>query len=143
MLLQFEDDEAADGFVHLLEKSDIFQKIMVHFRPQVRGIFKKPTKFCECTSLKGRGFFRGKKWGWWVCSKCGRPTEMWASLNTLYGVLGFNLLPKDANAPEYRGDGNWLPHTADPGRKGNADASNGGDGLPLQGQAGASKPDAG
>jgi hypothetical protein len=115
VLLVFDEDEAADAFVHLIEQDSgpAWKFMREQIKPQVRGIFKKPTKFCECTRLKGRGFFRGKKWGWWVCSQCGRPTWQWASLNTLYGVLGFNLLPKSAKAPEYRGDGDWLPHHPD------------------------------
>lgn len=127
VLLTFERDAEADEFAEMVKHGDVgvyvsrregdphaWQKVFC----KLRGVFKKPTKFCSCTSTRKRGFTRGRKYGWWVCSMCGRPTQGWASLDGLYHVLGFNLLPKDADAPEYRGDGNWVPGEAAAGRIG-------------------------
>jgi hypothetical protein len=126
LLLQFDDDEAADKVVEGIQRTG---GIAVHYDVElfdegnweyqdcdVRGVFKKPTKFCDCLNVKKRGFTRGQKYGWWVCDQCKKPTKGWASLNVLFQALGKNLLPKDDNAPEYRGDGNWIPHQADSGR---------------------------
>lgn len=69
----------------------------------VRGVWKKPTLFCECETFdKKRGFTRGKKYGWWVHTKCGRPSKLWAAGNAWHGALGRNLLPQSELAPEYR-----------------------------------------
>lgn len=127
VLLQFNDDAQADRLIAALqewpEAIDVSGEITATepewYRVvgvQLRGIFKLPTKFCECTNLKRRGFTRGKKYGWWVCDQCRRPTKAWGRLEGIYQFLGFNLLPKDDNAPEYRGDGNWIPHNANSGR---------------------------
>lgn len=127
VLLQFDDDAQADRLVQALqewpEAIDISGQVTAA-EPEwyhivgvkLRGVFKKPTKFCECKSLKNRGFSRGKKYGWWVCSQCKKPTIAWSRLEGIYGFLGFNLLPRSAVAPEYRGDGDWLPVEADKGR---------------------------
>jgi len=108
LLLQFDDDEAADAVVATIQSGG---GVAIGHDVQgdciVRAVFKKPTKFCECTNLKKRGFTRGQKYGWWVCDQCKRPTQGWARLELAYQVFGKNLLPPSEDAPEYRGDGNW------------------------------------
>jgi hypothetical protein len=77
----------------------------VYVKP--RGVYRKPTKFCDASDgHRGghktyQGWSRGKKWGWMVCAKCGKPTEAWASGKYWFSALGRNLLPfsKLANEP--------------------------------------------
>lgn len=40
----------------------------------VRGLFAKPTTFCECPN-PGDKSNRGKKYGWWVHVSCGKPKK--------------------------------------------------------------------
>lgn len=69
----------------------------------VRGVWKKPTIFCDCESTKRvDGFTRGRKYGWWVHAKCGKPSKLWAKGDAWHGALGRNLLPQSELAPEYR-----------------------------------------
>ena len=53
------------------------------------GVFKKPTLYCNPSDGH-----RGKKYGWWVCGICGKPTERWANGDLWPYSMGFNLLPK-------------------------------------------------
>ena len=109
VLLAFDSDAEADEFVAAVSRFDIKQQNTEGFidtvKATVRGIWKKPTKFCECTSgnIKQRGWTRGKKFGWWVCDKCYKPSPAWARGDLWYNSLGVNLLPVSFEAPEYRG----------------------------------------
>ncbi len=40
----------------------------------VRAMFMKPTQFCECTN-PGDKSAKGKKWGLWIHSVCGKPKK--------------------------------------------------------------------
>lgn len=112
VLLSFDDDKAADEFVQRftddVQERATYQRIGIY--AFVRAVYKKPTKFCECTGVKNRGFTRGKKFGWWVCAQCGKPTSAWAAGAHWFLALGKNLLPVDNRAPEYRGDGVFARH---------------------------------
>jgi hypothetical protein len=66
VLLAFDNDEEADAFSGMLTTEGASMT--------VRGVFKKPTQFCACTDYNGKSV-RGKKWGWWVHIKCGKPVE--------------------------------------------------------------------
>lgn len=105
VLLAFDDDKVADVFVEAMQTSQRDGMPTVPQRTDVRGVYKKPTKFCDCHGIKKRGFFRGPKWGWWVCSQCGRPTVGWGRGDHWFLALGKNLLPVGGMATEYRGDG--------------------------------------
>src|SRR4051795_7085717 len=65
---------------------------------RVVGIFKAPTVYCDNTDgHRGKkteaGWTRGKKYGWWVCGKCKKPTKAWSeNLNAVLGAAK-NLLP--------------------------------------------------
>jgi hypothetical protein len=113
VLLQFDNDDQADKFIESVDKDEVYrdtsgwledaERVHSFF---VRGVYKKPTKFCECTgNMKNRAFTRGTKYGWWVCTKCGKPTPAWARGDHWFLALGRNLLPVDDRAGEYRGDG--------------------------------------
>lgn len=118
VLLQFDNDDEADKFVKETQEqravwtdnpdglggvnNDGFLELACF----VRGVWKKPTKFCECKGdMRKRAFTRGRKYGWWVCNKCGKPTHAWGRGDHWFLALGRNLLPVDDNASEYRGDG--------------------------------------
>jgi hypothetical protein len=59
---------------------------------EVVGVFKAPTQFCDPSDgHRGKktqsGFTRGKKYGWWVCAKCKKPTRQWGrNLNAVLGA---------------------------------------------------------
>lgn len=66
---------------------------------QIVGVYKKPTLFCNPNDgHRGRktsgGWTKGKKWGWWVCGTCHKPSLLWG--NNINAVLGSarNLLPE-------------------------------------------------
>lgn len=113
VLLTFDKDDDAKKFVGsvLEEKTAFVQEGNFcengfEVPASVRGVWKKPTLFCECESRdKKRGFTRGKKYGWWVCVKCGKPSWRWAQGNAWFTALGTNLLPQSQVAPEYRPPG--------------------------------------
>lgn len=112
VLIAFEDDATADTFVEATQENGLVvgegPNVFTHMTPEVRAVYKMPTIFCTCTVGKGgRGFTRGKKWGWWVHSTCGKPTQAWARGEHWFQALGRNLLPKTPQAPEYRGDGEF------------------------------------
>jgi hypothetical protein len=117
VLLAFDKDADADEFVRNSNKyfsemeygswstepgsdDDVFIPNVV-----VRGMWKKPTKFCSCIGggKQSHGFVRGTKYGWWVCARCHKPTEAWSRGDVWYTALGTNLLPIAEDAPEYRG----------------------------------------
>jgi len=62
------------------------------------AVFQAPTVYCDNTDgHRGKkteaGWTRGKKYGWWVCGKCKKPTETWSkNLNAVLGAAK-NLLP--------------------------------------------------
>jgi hypothetical protein len=128
VLLAVNDDTAADELVEAVTRQGGFFFLGKdgHFRTAnivddpdttnifVRGMWQKPTKFCDCTGVD-KSFTRSKKYSWWVHSKCGKPTELWASGEHFFYSLGRNLLPVSEQAPEWRGEGvhghNWNPET--------------------------------
>jgi hypothetical protein len=56
---------------------------------KVIGVFKVPTLYCDNSDgHRGKkteaGWTRGRKYGWWVCGACKKPTKAWAeNLNAL------------------------------------------------------------
>lgn len=60
--------------------------------PEIIAVYRAPTVFCDCVSVKNRGWTKGQKWGWWVCDICGKPSKL-AHNNTIQeNTFGFNLL---------------------------------------------------
>lgn len=114
VLVAFDDNEKADQFVAACQNTGVVAAVtltdtsLTHFAPEVRAVYMKPTLFCDCTvDKKGRGFTRGKKYGLWVHSACGKPTRAWARGEHWFQALGKNLLDRTPQAPEYRGDGDF------------------------------------
>jgi hypothetical protein len=113
VLLAFDNDAEADKFVDIVVQDreviawSVGQDVTeaVPLPATVRAVYKKPTQFCHCVRGKRDGFTRGKKYGWWVCDKCHKPTKAWAEGDQWYTSLGRNLLPVSMDAPEWRGDG--------------------------------------
>lgn len=50
-------------------------------RHEVVGLFRMPTVFCDgcSTGKRVRGFTKGRRWGWWVCTVCKKPTHAWGT----------------------------------------------------------------
>lgn len=67
---------------------------------KLRGVWRKPSIFCNPSDghRAGRktfqGWARSKKYGWWVCSGCGKPTKKWAAGDQWFHTLGANLVPQ-------------------------------------------------
>jgi hypothetical protein len=70
----------------------------------VRGLWAVPVNFCDCET-GARSWTRGRKYGWWVCTKCKKPGKLWAEGHDWYRSLGTNLLPISDDAPDWRGPG--------------------------------------
>ena len=111
VLLSFDNDNDAKDFVKAQLKEDHTDTegspvwaVPQLDTAQVRGVYKKPTKFCHCaTKDKARGWTRGKKYGWWVCSTCGLPSEYWSRGDMWETAVGTNLIPVECLAkPEWR-----------------------------------------
>jgi hypothetical protein len=105
VVLEFENEALAKQFVKAALEDDIYASLgewledATRLRTFVIGVFKKPTKYCDPgDGHRGKktsgGWTRGKKYGWWVCGICGKPTERWANGSLWPYSLGFNLLPE-------------------------------------------------
>lgn len=66
VVLYFEDNEDAEQFSTYVG--------------EVTALVPAPTLFCQgCKGGKTQtGWFKGPKYGWWVCAKCGKPSRGWA-----------------------------------------------------------------
>lgn len=126
VLLSFDSNNEADEFINAVsvEGGIFFMGKDTHFKhidPEktfVRGLWAKPTQFCECSGsgAKREGYARGQKFGWWVHNACGKPTKGWARGDHYYPALGKNMLPVTPQAPEWRGEG-IVNHRFDPTTK--------------------------
>jgi hypothetical protein len=95
VVLSFDDNEAAEHFV-----TDPF----LHFGGDVEGLFAKPTQFCGsggCSTGRVKAFVRGKKFGWWVCSNCKKPTGVGTPSQMMRHVISqaVDLAPEAIQAP--------------------------------------------
>jgi hypothetical protein len=116
VVLQFSDEEHAKAFVaqalqhkgvpceELVTASD--GNLSLRFRRLngvIIAVFKNPMQFCDPNDgHRGKktsaGWTRGKKYGWWVCAACGKPTERWANGSLWPFSIGFNLLPASVSS---------------------------------------------
>jgi hypothetical protein len=126
VLLAIDDDKAATALVKQIQKwkgvnitipsvtldttGEIVPDVEVEVKATVRGVWARPSTFCECAGATG-GFSRGTKLGWWVHTVCGKPSKLWAQGHDWYRSLGTNLLPISVEAPDWRGPN----HTRHPG----------------------------
>jgi len=74
VLLEFDDTDQANRFV-----AKVLKKSVEGAPFYVRGLFAKPTKYCECGQLtdrrQGLEVRRGAKFGWMVHKPCGLPRK--------------------------------------------------------------------
>lgn len=97
VLLSFDKDQDAKDFVKKM--IDNIEPVVVD-QAEVRGVWQKPTMFCKSgDGHRGKkteaGWTRGRKYGWWVCGKCGKPTDLWGRGGSWESTLGTNLLPQE------------------------------------------------
>ena len=79
IVFHFYDDTAALEFAERHEAEGLV------------GIFKVPTLFCEGghTAKRVTGYTRGKRYGWYVCSVCKKPSK--AAWRDPYGLGQYDL----------------------------------------------------
>jgi len=102
VVLSFEDNADADSFL----QHDNLEHVEGSWK--VEGLFAKPTMFCESSGSGGcrtgkrfSSWFRGAKYGWWVCVGCGRPTSLASDEQRMRACVGqgVNLLPDAEDVP--------------------------------------------
>lgn len=61
---------------------------------EVKGLYKLPTLYCDCTSGKKTeiAFTKGLKYGWWVCAKCRKPKRLYWQNIWKDNTFGKNIL---------------------------------------------------
>jgi len=105
VVLQFEDNDEAEAFVkaqHVLWSDEHTNTSKLRSAEFV-GLFALPTIFCEGHgNSKQLGFARGVKYGWWVCSRCGKPARSRTIENLIRNVLsqGRNFLTQPQTEDE-------------------------------------------
>jgi len=94
LVIEFDDEASAS---RLREQIDNATRKGKGFR--VVGLFAKPSAYCQCdprTHVSDRNnrstLRRGKKYGWWVCTTCRRPTAIFSGLVNL-------IKPRDIISP--------------------------------------------
>ena len=86
LLIEFDDAESANALRTQIDSASRKGK-----KYRAVGLFAIPgPTFCDCgketsTRTEGSSLKRGKKFGWWVCSICKKPSTM-MRLNNLIGV---------------------------------------------------------
>jgi len=119
VVLRFDDDKTAEEFVK--NGKDFLDATYDVFWGGVSlvGLFAMPTMFCPSSGSGGcsqskrvRAWQRGRKFGWWVCAVCkkpsgfvppGKPNEIWRRVVS----QGVNLLrnPDDQDLETTRDEG--------------------------------------
>src|SRR6266496_15659 len=111
LLLRVDNEEEAKAFARDVlsnPESPVFSPSQENeVRMRLYGIWKAPTMFCECTTLKKRAFTRGKNYGWYVCTQCGKPSKVPAAGAGWWTVLGTNLLPEELRPPGQYNHKSW------------------------------------
>lgn len=112
VLLEFPNDEEAKLFVkgQMTDWDEVdtssYEGSPTHLVQEldstiIRAVWQKPTAFCNCVHTSG--WTRGKKYGWWACATCGKPSAAWARGDCWYTALGTNLVPRECLIkPEWR-----------------------------------------
>ncbi len=102
VLVEVENDEDARNVASALNDEGIFRLGYgdAPAKTEVRAVWRKPTLACDNSDGHRKrktqsGWTRGRKWGWWVCAICGKPSLGWVagSLWRFDSVFGYNLLP--------------------------------------------------
>ena len=92
IVLKLNEDDQSESLIEFLKNQWLLTEegIGALSKTELTGVFKGPTTFCNNSDgHRGKkteaGWTRGKKYGWWVCGKCKKPTERWS--NNLNAVL--------------------------------------------------------
>lgn len=103
VLIEFDDDEKAKKYVQdTLSKEEFHEGLLLDPVPIFKAVavWRKPTMWCDNSDghrkkKTASGWTRGRKWGWWVCAICGKPSLGWVegSLWRFDSAFGYNLLP--------------------------------------------------
>lgn len=122
VVLAFEDEGEAKEMVQEIVKGGVVMvpgkypdETLAMGDAKVYGVWKKPTKFCECISAGKRdgGYARSKNYGWWVHAACGRPTKAWSQGEYFHIDMGTNLLPREVHpngkdfVTKFRSEAEW------------------------------------
>lgn len=89
VVLSIEDNDTAESFANDLLTASTRGMPFVPQEADVIGMFAVPTQYCDPTDgHRGKktqaAWTRGKKYGWWVCGACKKPTKAWArNMNAL------------------------------------------------------------
>lgn len=84
VILHFDDNAKAEEFVQDIQAgggvSDTFAGQVERFKCEPLAMYAVPSQFCNCGPdwervQKGKPSrrVRGKRWGWWVDPRCGKP----------------------------------------------------------------------
>lgn len=107
VLVEFDEDKDAEGFMKSLERGSVFVEYehngpvedargygyIPRDKARTKALFQKPTKFCECKRPSEKQPI-GKKYGIRVCTKCMYPIRrQWQHPRDLLLPEGVN--PKD------------------------------------------------
>ena len=103
VVLSFEDDEESVNFVRAIqdqyqEGEDAPTTVTYPQDTNVVAIYKRPTLFHGAFESHGGSktqvaWTMGQKWGWWICSHCKKPSELyWESIVKKQSSFGRNLL---------------------------------------------------
>ena len=97
VLLRFEDDDIAEEIVKG-GYGDTGEDLALVAKPV--GLYKGPTKFCECEYNPNESRNRGARYGWMLCKHCNRAVKT-------MGQNPINILPKQV---EEQNDPYYLSH---------------------------------
>jgi hypothetical protein len=105
VLVEFRSDESAKAFVEKVNGSYHALEESQGKSIKVTGVFKMPTKFCDCADqgkkMEIKAYSRGRKYGWWVHT-CGRPSKFWVKAKArLWDAMGRNILPGADDDPKW------------------------------------------
>jgi hypothetical protein len=84
VVIDFDDNKDAEAFLEGLKTGHMDGHKLRQVSARVVGIFVKPGRTCKCPDAfrinygdknQQEGISRGAKFGWWVCTRCGKPRK--------------------------------------------------------------------
>lgn len=106
LLVEFDDEAQA-----LSLRAQIDNATRAGKRFRVVGLFAKPTGYCQCdpdkhttTKVAPSTLKRGRRFGWWVCVECKRPSSALSGLVNLIKPRDIIKPPKWKSRHHSRGD---------------------------------------
>lgn len=95
VILYFEENGDADAFLEGVHP-------LGHGAYEIKALVPAPTLWCDMAHGGKKtdiAYTRGKKYHWWVCRTCGKPTKAWGSSYSAVVSAGVNLLDRDQDEP--------------------------------------------